>query len=125
MNIKLFSCCLLFNLVILTAPRAQERITSTINSNWLFFKGDTTEITPDNNWKQVSIPHTWNAQDVMDDEPGYYRGDGWYKKTMHVPAGWKEKDVYLFFEGAAQVAEIFLNGKPVGKHTGSFNAFSF
>jgi beta-galactosidase len=125
MTIKLFSYCLLFNLVILSTLKAQERISSSINSNWLFFKGDTTKKTADDNWKQVSVPHTWNAQDVMDDEPGYYRGNGWYKKTIYVPAGWKEKDVYLFFEGAAQVAEIFVNGKPVGKHTGSFNAFSF
>ena len=75
--------------------------------------------------RRFHLPHTWNAQDVMDDEPGYYRGDGWYKKTIYVPANWKEKEVYLYFEGAAQVAEVFVNGKPVGKHIGSYNAFSF
>ncbi|TZF84122.1 hypothetical protein FW774_08910 [Pedobacter sp. BS3] len=109
----------------LSAITAQERLVATINSNWLFFKGDTAKISSSDTWKRISIPHTWNAEDVMDDEPGYYRGDAWYKKTIYVPAGWKEKDVYIFFEGAAQVAEVFINGKLVGKHTGSYTAFSF
>ena len=86
---------------------AQGRISSTINSNWLFIKGDTTKQAAGNPWQAVSIPHTWNTQDVLDDEPGYYRGDGWYKKTLYIPAGWKDKAVYLYFEGAGQRADIF------------------
>ncbi|MBD0294293.1 MAG: beta galactosidase jelly roll domain-containing protein, partial [Flavisolibacter sp.] len=115
----------MFNLIALSGLQAQERVSSTINSNWLFFKGDTAKKSSGNNWETVSLPHTWNVQDVMDDEPGYYRGDGWYKKTIYIPADWKEKDVYLFFEGAGQVAEVFVNGRPVGRHIGSYTAFSF
>lgn len=125
MKFKAFYYCLLLNLIVLSRLQAQERISSTINSNWLFFKGDTTTKTSDYRWTQVSIPHTWNAQDVTDDEPGYYRGDGWYKKTIYIPADWKEKDIYLFFEGSNQVTEVFVNGKSVGKHTGGYTAFSF
>ena len=62
----------LFNLFILSGLQAQDRLSETINSNWLFFKGDTTKKSADNGWAQVSLPHTWNANDVMDDEPGYY-----------------------------------------------------
>lgn len=119
--LKLF---LLFNICLLSSIGAQERLSTTINSNWLFFKGDTTKISK-TAWERISIPHTWNAKDVMDDEPGYYRGDTWYKKTIYVPFTWNEKEVYIFFEGAAQVAEIFINGKKVGKHTGSYTFFSF
>lgn len=103
---------------------AQES-TITINSNWHFFKGDTSMTSVHQKWQSVSIPHTWNTEDVMDDEPGYYRGDGWYKKILYVPAEWKNKEVYLFFEGAAQIAEVFVNGNSVGKHTGSYTFFSF
>ncbi|MDB5231288.1 MAG: beta-galactosidase [Chitinophagaceae bacterium] len=125
MKLKAFSISLLFNLVILSGLQAQERISSTINSNWLFLKGDTTKKSPENNWTTISLPHTWNAQDVMDEVPGYYRGDGWYRKTIYIPAGYKEKEVYLFFEGAGQVTEVFVNGKPVGRHVGGYTAFSF
>jgi Beta-galactosidase/beta-glucuronidase len=108
----------------MSPAHAQERISKTINSNWLFMKGDTLS-NEANKWTKVSIPHTWNADDVMDDESGYYRGEGWYKKTIYLPRDWKEKEIYIYFEGAAQVAEVFVNGKQVGKHTGSYTAFSF
>ncbi|OKL41856.1 glycoside hydrolase family 2 TIM barrel-domain containing protein [Pontibacter flavimaris] len=114
-----------FSLYFTFTSHAQERLSSTINSNWLFLKGDTTQAGAAAKWQPVSVPHTWNAQDVLDDEPGYYRGTGWYKKTLYIPADWKEKEVYLYFEGAAQVAEVFINGKPVGKHIGSYTFFSF
>ena len=77
-------------LLLFITTSAQERITTTINSNWLFCKGDTAKVAAASRWTPVSIPHTWNAQDVMDEEPGYYRGEGWYKKTIYIPAGWKE-----------------------------------
>ena len=112
-------------LLISISLNAQERISSTINSNWRFCKGDTTKISAENKWTSVSIPHTWNAQDVNDEEPGYYRGVGWYKKTIFIPVNWKEKDIYVYFEGVGQVAEVYLNGKLVGNHIGSYNAFSF
>ena len=123
MKIKLFFGAAL--LLISFSVQAQERISTTINTNWLFCKGDTSKISPQNKWTSVSIPHTWNADDVNDEVPGYYRGEGWYKKTIYIPVSWKEKDIYLYFEGIGQVAEVYLNGKPVGKHIGSYNAFSF
>src|SRR5688500_12043524 len=106
MKAKFFFSTFLFFIALLT--QAQERISFTINSNWLFIKGDTTKKTSGSNWMSVSVPHTWNGQDVMGDEPGYYRGEGWYKKTLYVPANWKEKVVYLFFEGANQVTHVFV-----------------
>lgn len=123
MKIKLFFGVSL--LLISFSVIAQERISSTINSNWLFCKGDTSKIASQSKWTSVSIPHTWNAVDVDDEEPGHYRGEGWYKKTIYIPINWKEKDIYVYFEGIGQVAEIYLNGKMVGKHIGSYNAFSF
>lgn len=116
---------LLFSLLISSAVFAQERISTTINTNWLFFKGDTTKSSDNNKWSLVSIPHTWNAQDVNDEQPGYYRGEGWYKKTLFVPKGWEGKDIYLYFEGVAQVADVYINGIKVGSHSGSYTAFNF
>jgi hypothetical protein len=78
----------LFLFLVLPAA-AQERIVTSINSDWLFRKADGPDYahtTATSGWEKVSIPHTWNATDVTDDEPGYYRGIGWYKKTLHIPA---------------------------------------
>jgi beta-galactosidase len=113
----LFACLLGFS---------QDRNATTVNSNWQFFQGeDSAKMGNQNKWTSISIPHTWNANDVMDEQSGYYRGVGWYKKTIYLPKAWSQKEVYLYFEGVGQVAEVFINGKSVGKHIGSYNAFSF
>ena len=102
-----------------------QRISTSINSNWLFFKGDSTTASVTNKWQPVNIPHTWNDKDVTDDEDSYYRGDGWYKKTLYVPASWKNKEVYVYFEGVGQVTDVFINGTHVGNHIGSYTFFTF
>lgn len=123
MRARILVNTLLLQLLFVSCLHAQGRLSSTINSNWLFKKGDTTRST-NVTWQPISLPHTWNTQDVLDDEPGYYRGDGWYKKTLYIPAGWKNKEVYLYFEGAGQSAEVFVNGQAVGSHQGGYTFFS-
>lgn len=76
------------------------------------------------NWQQIELPHTWNTDDVMDDTPGYYRGEGWYRKRLVADKTLKGKEVHLFFEGANQVTTVFVNGKKAGEHTGGYTAFS-
>lgn len=115
-------------LLLLTAAAvAQPTAWQSINSNWLFRKGDGTDFSQSPpsaaGWEPVSLPHTWNAQDAFDDVPGYYRGAGWYQKTLYVPAGPAGRRVYLEFEGANQVAEVYVNGRKAGEHRGGYTAF--
>ncbi|WP_426484887.1 glycoside hydrolase family 2 TIM barrel-domain containing protein [Flavobacterium sp. 2] len=108
---------------------SQEKIKQSINSNWQFYKGKLNQADLENTkttiWEDVNLPHSWNKFDVMDDQWGYYRGEGWYKKTVYVNSQWKNKSVYLYFEGANQTTEVFINGKKVGSHIGGYTAFSF
>ncbi|UOQ74131.1 hypothetical protein MUN79_09690 [Hymenobacter cellulosilyticus] len=124
---QLLSCLLLA--LLLASPAAAQRIMQSINSNWLFRKDDAqstvASVSAATSWEKVSLPHTWNAADVLDDEPGYYRGTGWYRKTLQVPASWQQKRVYLYFEGANQEAELYVNGQLAGRHAGGYTAFSF
>ena len=46
----------------------------------------------------------------------------WYKTTFNVP--WKGS-VLLHFDAVDWKAEVWLNGKPLGVHTGGYTAFSF
>lgn len=118
----------LFIAISFTYSTYAQRTSQTINSNWNFYKGDIKDflkIEDNIKWSPVNIPHTWNNQDVIDDEPDYYRGAGWYKRKIFVPQDWNNKDVYLFFEGSAQITDVFVNGKKVGSHTGSYTFFSF
>lgn len=97
------------------------------NSGWLFSKNEADAVLPDRTtagWQVVQLPHTWNDKDVLaDGQRGYYRGVGWYKKRFHlVPEGGRR--YFLRFEGVNQTAEVFVNGKPAGEHTGGYTAFN-
>ncbi|GAB3589963.1 glycoside hydrolase family 2 TIM barrel-domain containing protein [Hymenobacter daeguensis] len=126
---RLLSGGWLLVLLLLALPAtAQERTVIAINSDWQFRKADGTDYAHTAaaaGWEKISIPHTWNALDVTDDEPGYYRGIGWYRKALHVPASWQNRRVYLRFEGAGQEAEVYVNGQLAGRHAGGYTAFQF
>jgi len=107
---------------------AQPAIKQTINANWEFYKGDIpgnpSKKSDSIKWEKISLPHSWNTTDVAGDT-GYYQGIGWYKKTIYAPASWQGKSIYLYFEGANQVADVYVNGKLAGTHIGGYTAFSF
>jgi len=112
--------------VCITNTFFAQREVQTINSNWKFYKGNITtleEMAGFSNWENINIPHDWNAQDVLDDVPGYYRGFGIYKKTLSFNAIDKNKKIYLYFEGANQDAVVYLNGRKAGEHHGGYTAF--
>ena len=130
---KMKTSSLLLILIVLfllpVAGNAQARVKYSINSCWKFHKEDVQNASSpefdDTNWEAVNIPHTWNALDILDDEAGYYRGTGWYRKTLEIPEHLKDKQIYLFFEGTNQDAVIYVNGNRVGEHHGGYTAFSF
>lgn len=111
---------LLLLLFMVTQAHAQVigRQAIALNTNWSFNKVD--EKVP----TLVNIPHTWNAVDVMDDTPGYYRGIGIYSKKLALKPQWKGKTIYLHFEGANQETSVYLNGKLMGSHIGGYNGFN-
>ncbi|MCX2742294.1 beta galactosidase jelly roll domain-containing protein [Mangrovivirga sp. M17] len=76
------------------------------------------------NWRSVQIPHTWNRLDPYDDQEGYYRGLGWYKKTFSTDSLWSEKSITLRFEGVNQVATVYLNNKEIYQHIGGYTSFN-
>lgn len=112
----------LYGLLLTTFLYAQPAQTVTnINHDWLFTKENKTTQAK---WETVRLPHTWNTDDVMDDVPGYYRAVGLYKSKLNISKKLKGKQFYLLFEGANQFAEVFVNGKKAGEHTGGYSAFT-
>jgi len=79
----------------------------------------------DSSWEPISLPHTWNAHDSTDERPGYWRGIGWYRKHFKLDSRFREKRVFLEFEGVNSVAEFWLNGQKIGSHQGGYTSFEF
>jgi beta-galactosidase len=115
--------------VVHDAAPAAVRTRYAIDDNWKFSYGETnlawSPSVSDADWEAVSIPHTWNAHDVVDDVPGYARGIGWYRKELRLDSALAGKKIFLYFEGANQVADVYVNGAFVGEHKGGYTAFAF
>jgi len=75
--------------------------------------------------RRVDLPHTWNAQDALSGKIDYKRGIGNYTKNIFIRPEWKEKRLFLRFEGANSVSNVFVNGKQIGEHRGGYGAFIF
>jgi beta-galactosidase len=107
------------------APRSRLNI----NQKWKFVAADTPGAEDpglnDSNWSTIDLPHTWNAEDAFDDDPGYRMDVGWYRKILNLDARLKDKQLFLYFEGANQVADVFVNGQFAGRHAGGYTAFVF
>ena len=78
-----------------------------------------------NSSRRVDLPHTWNAQDALSGKPDYKRGIGNYDKKLFIRSEWKGKRLFLRFEGANCVSNVFINGKQIGEHRGGYGAFIF
>lgn len=99
-----------------------QRHDQLLNDNWQFRFGHQVE---KSTVARVDLPHTWNAQDALSGRTDYKRGLGHYERRLFVPADWKGQRLYLRFEGANSVADLFVNGRHAGQHRGGYGAFVF
>ena len=99
-----------------------QRHDQLLNDNWQFRFGHQVE---KSTVARVDLPHTWNAQDALSGRTDYKRGLGHYERRLFVPADWKGQRLYLRFEGANSIADLFVNGRHAGQHRGGYGAFVF
>jgi beta-galactosidase len=120
------------------ATAQAERQATDLTGEWKFILKDAAPDAATTDWTTVTVPHTWNALDGQDGRtpgavrrPGerggadYFRGVGWYERSVDVPAAWEGRRVFIRFEAASEVATVYLNGQQIGEHKGSFTAFCF
>lgn len=48
----------------------------------------------------------------------------WYRRSVHVPDGWRDQRVILNFGAVDQIASVWVNNQLVAHHEGGFTAFS-
>ncbi len=112
----IFGCLWLMSFT-LVAQEIKARQYIAFNNDWQFKKKATQDY-----WQAVSLPHTWNAVDMQLGK-NFYEGEGQYQKKVFFGEEYRQKRLFLRFEGVGQVAEVWVNGKLVGKHKGAYSAF--
>lgn len=96
-----------------------------INDDWTFDYGEHpgAELEPPNpEWYDVGLPHSFDLPDFR--EPRFYIGHGCYRRTVEVRSEWIGNWIALEFLGVFQVADVFVNGRFVGRHEGGYTPFT-
>ena len=98
-----------------------------MSANWRFVRGDPSGAQHvalrDESWDRVTLPHSFNAAE--ENSGSYYRGPAWYRLQLTLTARRPGRRLFLQFDGAATTAEIWLNGRFIGRHEGGHAAFRF
>jgi len=113
-----------------------------LNGTWKFRFSETPEGAPsgffaenfnDKKWDTIHVPSNWEMQGFGDPLfrnvktpfppnppfiPKEYNPTGFYRKTFIIPAGWKDKEIFLRMEKTASASFVWINGKEVGYNEG-------
>lgn len=124
----IFFCC------IMSTAHAQRYL---FDENWRFYRGAALGAEDinfnDSGWRTINLPHDWSIEDLPGTtspfNPGALSqvsggfttgGTGWYRKHFKTEEG---KNTILQFDGVYMNAEVWVNGKKLGKHPYGYTSF--
>jgi len=70
----------------------------------------------------LQVPGDWNSQDP---KFLYYEGTVWYQKSFDYNKSNPSNRLFLYFGAVNYRADVYLNGKKIGVHSGGFTPFNF
>ncbi|MBN2638434.1 MAG: DUF4982 domain-containing protein [Bacteroidales bacterium] len=104
----------------------EGRVITNFNKDWQFAKD-----LPDSDYAlstsgttgflPVTLPHTPRIEPLVVNDQ--WMGTAWYRKTFSVAPDSKDRKYFLYFEGAMQNADVYLNGKHIYRHEGGYLPF--
>jgi beta-galactosidase len=137
MKIKYLLLCLLVAYMLpVCAQQKPVRSVISFNQNWVFNLGDVNNAQDntfdDSQWRKLSLPHDWSIEgEFSKNNPATPEGGalpggiGWYRKTFTLPAGDKNKLVYIAFDGVYQRSDVWINGHHLGFRPNGYISFQY
>lgn len=115
-------------------PRSDGNAVSNIKS-WQLYATNSGPVEPkskpldvarinDAKWQGVNLPHSVRLEPLNASGGRNYQGVCWYRKHFPLPSSWKGRTMYLKFQGAMQVADVWLNGQHLTTHYGGYLPFT-
>lgn len=122
-------------------PRLSYRFDNDWTFNYFPEATENTELSKpgydDSKWQGISIPHTWQTFETTGDrhpymkspserdDPYWWQGHGYYRKSFHVARSLADKKIFIEFDGVQKYSKIYLNGIFLGDHEGGYTSFYF
>ncbi|MGK0412129.1 MAG: beta-galactosidase [Polaribacter sp.] len=123
-----------FLIVALSASRCSKKkdfigVEEKFNSDWYFKKLDTASFSDDQflldtdfqKWDSITLPHTPTIEPKIVNNQ--WQGISWYSKRFVLSNEMKGKKLFLKFEAAMNIAEVWVNGEKRIKHQGGYLPF--
>lgn len=84
-------------------------------------------------WSTIGVPSNWELKSFgiytygrVKPAGGFPRVHGIYKRTFTTPAKWRDKSIFIDFEGVMTDTRVTINGKSAGPiHQGGYYAFKY
>jgi beta-galactosidase len=110
----------------------RRRLVRSLNADWRFLLGDARDADADPvtatdgelPWELVNLPHSVRLEPLNASGGRNYQGGCWYQKRLELNDAWRGRLIYLHFEGAMQVADVWLNGRKLLTHYGGYLPFT-
>ena len=112
---------------------SQNRTYQTLQEDWRFHLGEATGAEDpdfdDTDWETVRVPHDWAiGQPFEVDGNGStgklpWKGQGWYRRSLEIPASGSAKSYYLIFDGVMAFPKVYVNGELAGTWDYGYNSF--
>jgi beta-galactosidase len=119
-------------------PASAARLDFSFDHDWQFFRpgqhdsaagsqatvGATADFPVDAEWEVVTLPHSVRLEPRDVSGGRNYQGVCWYRKRFQLKPEWGDRILYLNFQGAMQVADLWLNGRHITTHYGGYTPFT-
>ena len=115
-------------------PEPGPRTVQELTDGWLFRFDDSWDEPAARSasataWQPVRLPHSWNRlgeyrlerTSATDDR----QGKGWYRLAIDGRTLDRRKRHVMEFDAVGNVADVWLNGRHLGRHKGAFSRFRF
>jgi len=127
-----FLMFLFFSLIVLCQNKVRTVIE--LKNNWYTKFYDSLNKITDNlisddnvfyNWQKVTIPHNYDQYyGYRRMKHGNLHGYALYKNVFFIDEKHKYKRIFVFFEGVGSYAQVWINGKNAGFHSGGKTTFT-
>ncbi len=95
-----------------------------LNSGWSFVYGwSEAFLNGEVAGQKVRLPHTVREIPLHYASPEYYETVSGYRRKLDILPEYEGKRLFLRFDGAAHIAQVFINGKQICEHRCGYTAF--
>src|SRR5258708_6422022 len=118
------------------SPPKHVRIVASFDDGWRFCKGDPQGAEAsgfdDATWRAINLPHDWSIEGRFDEKNpaggagGYLpAGVGWYRKHFTLPIDYRDRRVFIDFDGVMANSDVWINGFQMGRRPYGYVSFRY